>query len=98
MLERLSEMKNKLKLSECYLLQKRDVPEGDDFLFDIQDGSAYKLNSSAYDFLSLCDGTGDYDAIIQKFCLSYSVSPEQAKSDFDPMVEKWVEMKILILG
>lgn len=91
-------MTGKLKLSEDYLLQKRDAPDGDDFLFDIQNGNAYKLNSSTYDFLSLCDGTADYGVIIRKFCESYSVSPEQAKADFDPMVEKWIEMKILILG
>ena len=91
-------MTGRLKLSEDYLLQKRDAPEGADFLFDIQNGSAYKINSSSYDFLSLCDGTVDYDAAIRKFSESYSVSPEQVKSDFDPMVEKWVEMKILILG
>jgi len=91
-------MTRTLKLSEDYLLQKRDAPDGDDFLFDIQDGSAYKLNSSAYDFLSLCDGSLDYVGVIQKFCSIYSVSEEVAKSDFDPMVEQWIEMKILILG
>ena len=91
-------MTGKLKLSADYLLQKRDAPEGDDFLFDIQNGCVYKINSSAYDFLSLCDGVLDYDAVIRKFCESYPVSPEQAKSDFDPLISKWVEMKILILG
>jgi len=91
-------MTNTLKLSEDYLLQKRDTPDGDDFLFDIQNGSAYKLNASTYDFLSLCDGSLDYAGVIQKFCSSYSVSEEVAKSDFDPMVEQWIEMKILILG
>ncbi len=91
-------MMGKLKLSEDYLLQKRDVPEGDDFLFDIQKGSAYKINSSTYDFLSLCDGTCDYDGVIRRFCESYPVQPELVKSDFDPLVDKWVEMKILILG
>ena len=94
----LGEMTGKLKLSEDYLLQKRDAPEGDDFLFDIQNGSAYRINSSTYDFLSLCDGSFDYDGVIRRFCESYQVSPEQAKSDFDPLVNKWVEMKILILG
>ena len=91
-------MMGKLKLSEDYLLQKRDAPEGDDFLFDIQNGSAYKINSSTYDFLSLCDGAFDYDGVIRRFCESYPVQPEQVKSDFDPLVDKWVEMKILILG
>ena len=91
-------MTGKLKLSANYLLQKRDAPEGDDFLFDIQTGSVYKLNSSTYDFLSLCDGTLDYDSVLQKFCGIYSVTPEQAKADFDPLVAKWVEMQILILG
>ena len=92
------DMMGKLKLSEDYILQKRDTPEGDDFLFDIQNGNAYKLNSSTYDFLSLCDGVIDYDEVIHRFCEFYSVQPAQVKLDFNPLVEKWVEMKILILG
>ncbi len=93
-----SEMNGTLKLSEDYLLQKRDVSDGDDFLFNIQNGSVYKLNASTYDFLSLCDGTLDYDTVIQKFCANYLVSLEVAKSDFAPMVKQWIEMRILILG
>ena len=41
-------MTGRLKLSEDYLLQKRDAPEGDDFLFDIQNGSAYKIERRGY--------------------------------------------------
>lgn len=90
-------MTPKLTLSEDYLLQKKDSPDGSDFIFNIQDGRAYRINASTYDFLSLCNGELGLDDILQKFCSIYAVSIETAKADFEPLVSKWIELKILVL-
>lgn len=85
-----------IKLSEDYMLQKRERSGEDDFLFNIKSGEIYRLNGSAHDFISLCDGKRTYDEVVGEFCHAYRATREQVSADFMPLVAHLMELGIVL--
>jgi len=86
------------KLSESYSLFKGDFKDTKYFLFNIEDGTIYKLNGVSYDMLSLFDGKKNTDEILGCLLSIYNGNEEQIKSDLLNLVSSWLEKKILISG
>lgn len=85
-----------IMLSENYVLQSHSESGGNDFLFNIKSGEIYRLNTSSFDFLSLCDGTRGFDAIVDAFCRLYDVKRDLVLADFRPLVAKLTDLGILL--
>lgn len=86
------------KLSESYSLFKGDFKEVKCFLFNIEDGTIYKMNGVSYDMLSLFDGKKDINEILGLFLNQYNGEAKQITSDFYNLVSSWLEKKILVTG
>ena len=86
------------RLSDSYSLFKGDFNEVKYFLFNIEDGTIYKLNGVSYDMLCLFDGKKEVAKILSCFLNQYNGDEEQIKSDFYKLVSSWLAKKILISG
>ncbi|MFA7078403.1 MAG: PqqD family protein [Syntrophomonas sp.] len=86
------------RLSESYSLFKGDFKEVKYFLFNIEDGTIYKMNSVSYDMLSLFDGNRQINEILDLFLSQYNGEEKQMKSDFFYLVSSWLKKKILVAG
>ncbi|MEN6460831.1 MAG: PqqD family protein [Syntrophomonas sp.] len=86
------------RLSESYSLFKGDFKEVKCFLFNIENGTIYKMNGVSYDMLSLFDGNKNVKEILDLLLNQYIGEKEQIKSDFYDLVRSWLEKKILIAG
>ncbi|MGE5342309.1 MAG: PqqD family protein [Candidatus Omnitrophota bacterium] len=90
-------MENKIyRLSDNYSLFKGDFKEKRFQLFNIADGTIYKLNEVSYDMLSLFDGERNIEEIFNRLITMYDIEPEQLKQDFYTMVNSWLGNQILI--
>ena len=85
-----------IRLSEDYLLQRRETSGGNDFLFNVKTGEIYRLNGTAHDFLSLCDGKRTYDDVVVEFCRAYRATREQVSEDFRPLVSHLMDLGIVL--
>jgi hypothetical protein len=83
-------------LSEDYSLFKGDFKEKKFQLFNIKDGTIYKLNEVSYDMLSLFDGKKSVPGVFNELKKMYNIKEEKLKEDLSKMIKEWIDKKILI--
>ena len=88
-------LKDKIKLTKDYMLHKVDGENPAFFLFNIASGKMFKLNTTTYNFLSMCDGTRSISSIITTLAKDYQVDYQHVEKDFLPLIKKWFELNIL---
>lgn len=92
-------MENKVYvLSNSYSLFKGEFNEVKYFLFNIEDGTIYRLNEVSYDILSLFDGARDIETVMKVFVNLYQGEQDGMKADIWRLLEIWIDKKILVLG
>ena len=92
-------MENKIyKLSNSYSLFKGEFNENKFFLFNIEDGTIYRLNEVSYDILSLFDGARDITNILNTVFNRYKGEHDRMKIDFENLMQIWLAKKILVTG
>lgn len=92
-------MENKIyKLSNSYSLFKGEFNENKFFLFNIEDGTIYRLNEVSYDILSLFDGVRDIDTVVDMLFSLYTGEHDQMQIDFENLLQIWLAKKILVTG
>jgi len=83
-------------LADKFSLYQGDFNSKKFFLFDISDGSIYRLNEVAYDMLELFDGEKKLSDIYDILMAVYEVETLKLKEDLNFMVQNWVSNNILI--
>jgi len=78
------------------MLYKGDGENPDFFLFNVKDGQVFQINATSYDFLSLCNGEKTQQEIFAEMAKTYSTEEGTLKKDFTPLIEQWIELKIII--
>jgi len=85
-------------LSDIYSLFKGEFNENKYYLFNIEDGTIYRLNEVSYDILSLFDGVRNLEKVIEVFINQYQGEPDRMRSDINRLLGTWLDKGILILG
>ena len=83
-------------LSEDYSLFKGDFKEKRFQLFNIKEGTIFKLNEVAYDMLSIFDGKKNAAGVVNELKKIYNINVGTLQEDFDKMLKSWIEKKILV--
>ncbi|MFZ2410365.1 MAG: PqqD family protein [Candidatus Methanoperedens sp.] len=77
-----------LKIAEQYVLYKLDVNGGLFWLFNIEEGSCFKLNETSFCILSCFDGKASISKIFQQLLSRYPTeNPEKVSNDLKEIVE-----------
>jgi len=77
-----------LKIAEQYVLYKLDVNGGLFWLFNIEEGSCFKLNETSFYILSCFDGKASISEIFQQLLSRYPTeNPEKVSNDFTGIVK-----------
>lgn len=84
------------ELAGDFSLFKGDFKEKRFQLFNITDGTIYKLNEVSYDMLSLFDGEKNVKEVVNELKKLYNVDDEELQNDLYRLVRKWIEKQILI--
>jgi len=84
------------RLADDYSLFKGDYKEKRYQLFNIANGTIYKLNEVAYDMLSLFDGEKNVKRVLNELKKMYNVEEDELKEDLFRFTNEWAEKKILI--
>ena len=84
------------RLADDFSLFKGDFKEKRFQLFNIANGTIFKLNEVAYDMLSLFDGEKSVQGVLNELKKLYNVDHEQLQNDLYRLVREWVEKQILI--
>jgi hypothetical protein len=84
------------ELADDFSLFKGDFKEKRFQLFNITDGTIYKLNEVAYDMLSLFDGEKNVKEVVTELKKLYNVNVEKLKEDLYAVAAEWAAKKILI--
>jgi len=85
-------------LSTSYSLFKGEFNENKYFLFNIEDGTIYRLNEVSYDILSLFDGIRNVEKIIELFIALYQGEQDKMMADLKKLIDIWLDKKILVSG
>jgi hypothetical protein len=83
-------------LSDNFSLFKGDFKEKRFQLFNITNGTIFKLNEVAYDMISLFDGEKSVQGVLNELKKLYNVDHEELQNDLHRLVREWVEKQILI--
>jgi len=83
-------------LADNYSLYQGDFKSKKLFLFDIVEGSIFRLNEVSYDMLALFNGERSLQQVISTLASIYEVEISQLESDLNNMLERWVERRVLI--
>ena len=92
-------MENELKIYELsteFSLFRGDFKEKRFQLFNVIDGSNFKLNEVAYDMLSQFDGKKNVKEVAFQLKSIYNIGEEELEKDFSQMVSEWVGKKVLV--
>jgi len=84
-------------LADNFSLFQGDFNHKKFFLFDISEGSIYRLNQVSYDMLSLFDGEKKLSEIFSSLIIDYDVEEAKLREDLNSMVENWINKSILKL-
>jgi hypothetical protein len=87
-----------LRLDEKYSLYKGDFKDAKYYLFNVEDGSIFKLNEVSYTMLSLFDGEKNVGEVLNELKMMYNIGEARLKEDFFNLVNQWLEKEILING
>jgi len=85
-------------LSNSYSLFKGEFNEEKYFLFNIEDGTIYRLNEVSYDMLLLFDGIRDINTVCEMFNSMYRGEQNTMIFDFKNLLQVWLDKEILITG
>jgi len=88
---------NIYKLSENYNLYREEFGEGKFFLFDLEEGSIFRLNEVSYTMLSFFDGKKNTGEIFSQLLETYDTDEKTLKEDFFSLLEEWTNQKIIII-
>ncbi len=92
-------MENKVyALSSSYSLFKGEFNDIKYYLFNIEDGSIYRLNEVSYDMLALFDGKRDANKVFTLFNDMYQGEKDTMMIDFKNLLQTWLDKEILITG
>lgn len=92
-------MNNKVyKLSDSYSLFNGEFKEKKYYLFNIEDGTIYRLNEVSYDILSLFDNVRDVETVLNMFVNLYQGESNKMKTGFEKIIQTWIDKEILIAG
>ena len=76
-----------LRIAEQYVLYKLDVNEGLFWLFNINEGTCFKLNETSFFILSNIDGKTPTSKILQRFRSRYpDEDPKKVSGDFKEII------------
>jgi methyltransferase-like protein len=85
-----------LRMAEQYVLYKLDVNEGLFWLFNINEGTCFKLNETSFFILSNIDGKTPTSKILQRFRSRYpDEDPEKVLRDFKEILGQLKERNVL---
>lgn len=85
-------------LSNSYSLFKGEFTDKKYYLFNIEDGSIYRLNEVSYDMLALFDGNRDINMVFELFNNIYQGERNTMMSDFKKLLQVWLDKELLIIG
>ncbi|MCK4764697.1 MAG: PqqD family protein [Candidatus Aminicenantes bacterium] len=83
-------------LSEDYSLFKGDFKEKRFQLFNVKEGTIFKLNEVAYDMLSFFDGEKNAVEVVNELKKIYNIDAATLQEDFDKMLKSWIKKNFLI--
>ena len=83
------------QLATAYALHNGDSPKAAAYLFNVETGKVYKLNSVSHTMLASFDGRKTTDEILGELLARYRGEPGQIESDFRALTETWLQSKIL---
>ncbi len=85
-----------LRIAEQYVLYKLDVNEGLFWLFNVREGTCFKLNETSFFILSCVDGKTSTSEILQRLHSRYTdEDPEKVSNDFREIVETLKRQNVL---
>jgi len=85
-----------LRVAEQYVLYKLDVNEGLFWLFNINEGTCFKLNETSFFILSNIDGKTPTSKILQQFHSRYpDEDPEKVSNDFEEILKNLKRRNVL---
>lgn len=84
------------QLSDAYSLFKGDFKGKKCYLFNVSDGTIYRLNEVAYDILSQFDGRKTVGDTLQSLLDLYEVQAQEIERDLNEKIQQWIYKKILI--
>lgn len=91
------ELKSKIfRLSDSFSLYKSDFKEKKYYLFNVADGTIYRLNEVSYDMLSRFDGHQTFAEVLSEINSIYESNMDEIEGDFNSMLQQWLDKKILI--
>lgn len=82
-------------LAERYSLYSAEFKEHKYYLFDISDGTQYKLNEVSYAILASFDGQKTCSQVYQTLQEIYDVSNDRLKSDYETLLTDCLDKGIL---
>lgn len=85
-------------LSSSYSLFKGEFNTEKYYLFNIEEGTIYRLNEVSYDIISLFDGFRDINTIIGMFGEQYRGDQDKMKADIERLTGIWLDKSILVQG
>lgn len=84
-------------LAGDYSLYRADVGEGSQyFLFNLKDGTIYRLNEVSHSMLSLFDGKKCLAAVFDELKNLYDIDEAKLRTDFERMLNEWQAKGILL--
>lgn len=85
------------RLAGDYSLYRAEVGEGSQcFLFNIKDGTIYRLNEVSYTMLSLFDGNKGLTAVFDRLKNIYDTDETKLHNDLNRMLTGWRTRDILL--
>ncbi len=86
------------RISDRYNLYKGDFKGHRFFLFNVEDGSIFRLNETSYDMLSFFDGEKTVGQILRELKKIYEVNEDNLRQDLFRLIDKWKSKDILMEG
>jgi len=86
------------RLSDSFSLYKSDIKEKIYYLFNVSDGTIYRLNEVSYDMLSQFDGRQAVGDVLKSLLNLYDVQVQEIENDLNEKISQWLDKKILIEG
>jgi len=86
------------RLSDSFSLYKSDIKEKIYYLFNVSDGTIYRLNEVSYDMLSQFDGRQTVGEVLHFLLNLYNVQAQEIERDLNEKIQQWLDKKILIEG
>jgi len=84
-----------ISLSEDYSLYSLDLKERKYWLFNVKDGSNFKLNAASYFILSKCDGQTSVGELKKESINRYQINEEIIIEDFEEFIVNCLKRQIV---